>query len=172
MHPRPHLHIEYHNPGQLDIATVRAKITRLAHQWGRPPDVLIVDYPEKMRGASLGDKSYGAVAGIYDGLKAIAADFNVLIIAPSQLQRMHLKRERDVIRKDNIDASWAKAHIADAIISVNQTYEEYRGFRMRIWVDKVRRGEAYRLIPCHCYYASMQIIEMDRHEALSAGYNV
>ena len=153
------LEIEYYSPGKIDMSGIRTKVIQKAEEVGKNPGLIIIDYPEKLGGAKLGDGSYESLKDMYNMLKNLADDFGSAVLAPSQVQRGDLKRETDLLRMNNIDASWAKAHIADIIVSMNQTTDEYNEKKARLWVDKVRRGESFKLIHLLCNFGSVQISE-------------
>ena len=100
---------------------------------------------------------------VYSELSRLGSDFNSLIWTASQVQRT--KNEETVIKQDNVADSWRKAHKADGIISLNQTIDEYRAGRMRLWVDKVRRARKKNfLVHLHCDFDISYMRELSEDE--------
>ena len=144
----PYLRVKYFPAGRADIGTLRSYISQVISQDRIRPRLIIVDYPDKLKGAISDDgKGYAGLGKIYDGLNTIANDFECLVWAPSQVQRWSAKEEGEVIQGDNIQDSKQKIDNCDGAVSLNQTAVEYRQGRARLWIDKVRRGRSKILVP-------------------------
>jgi replicative DNA helicase len=144
-----YLRIKYYAAGKADIGTIRSYLTQVWSMDGVRPKVLILDYPDKLKGAADGDSTYLGMGRVMDGLNAIANDFGLLVWAPSQVTRYAPSGDDDVITGDNIQDSKRKIDDCDGAISLNQTAVEYRKGRVRLWVDKVRRGRCKFVVNLH-----------------------
>jgi replicative DNA helicase len=82
----------------ISVGEVRAKAQRLKHQHGRL-DLIVIDYLQLMSGSAPGGKRFEnrnqEVSAISRGLKMVAKDLNVPVIALSQLSRAPEARTGD-----------------------------------------------------------------------------
>lgn len=140
-----YLKIRYWPAGTCDVSMIRSYLSKLIAVDNIVPRVLVVDYPSKMKGVHNDSGSgYAGLGKISDGLNAIANDFNVLVYTPSQVNRWSPTGEDSYITGDNIQDSKIPYDNADGAISLNQTPAESvaNPQKVRLWVDKVRRGRA------------------------------
>jgi replicative DNA helicase len=82
----------------ISVSEVRAKAQRLKHMHGRL-DLIVIDYLQLMAGSPVGGKRFEnrnqEVSAISRGLKMVAKDLNVPVIALSQLSRAPESRQGD-----------------------------------------------------------------------------
>jgi replicative DNA helicase len=83
----------------ISVSEIRAKAQRLRHQHGRL-DLLVIDYLQLMSGAPIGagrrpENRTQEVSAISRGLKMVAKDLNVPVVALSQLSRAPETRPGD-----------------------------------------------------------------------------
>jgi KaiC/GvpD/RAD55 family RecA-like ATPase len=159
-----YLRIKYYSSGTLTCAMIRAYLSRLITVDGITPDLLLLDYPDKMK--RLNDNDYTNMGMIYTGISGIVGDFDLLSWAASQVQRWSPKGEEEYITQDNVADSWRKAHEVDGLITFNQTVAEYKRGRARGWVDKVRRGIKHFMVHLQCDFAMSYIREMTESEII------
>ncbi len=103
----------------LPISTLAARARRLKRQHGL--DVLIVDYLQLVRPASAKDNRVNEVSEITQGLKAIAKELNIPVIALSQLSRQVESREDKRPQLSDLRESGSIEQDADVVMFV------YRG---------------------------------------------
>ncbi|MCI4665157.1 MAG: replicative DNA helicase [Neomegalonema sp.] len=106
----------------MPISTVAARARRLKRQHGL--DLLIVDYLQLCRGsAKSGDNRVQEVSEITQGLKAIAKELNIPVIALSQLSRKVEERDDKRPQLSDLRESGSIEQDADAVMFVYR--EEY-----------------------------------------------
>lgn len=106
----------------LPIATLAARARRLKRQHGL--DLLIVDYLQLCRGsAKSGDNRVQEVSEITQGMKAIAKELNIPVIALSQLSRQVEAREDKRPQLSDLRESGSIEQDADVVMFVFR--EEY-----------------------------------------------
>jgi replicative DNA helicase len=106
----------------LPIAQVAARARRLKRTQGL--DVLIIDYLQLLRGSSKGsDNRVQEVSEITQGLKAIAKELNIPVIALSQLSRQVENREDKRPQLSDLRESGSIEQDADVVMFVFR--EEY-----------------------------------------------
>jgi replicative DNA helicase len=141
--------IKQYPAGGCDINTLRSLVSQVENRDGVKVDMLIVDYPGKMKGASNSEGSgYAGMGRIYDGLNMLSNDFKLLTWGASQVQRWVGKDENKVITQDNLQDSKLPGDNSDMVLSFNQAPAEKatKPEIARVWVDKVRRGQDKEII--------------------------
>ncbi len=105
----------------LPISTLAARARRLKRQHGL--DVLIIDYLQLVRPATAKDNRVNEVSEITQGLKAIAKELNIPVIALSQLSRQVESREDKRPMLSDLRESGSIEQDADIVMFVYR--EEY-----------------------------------------------
>ncbi|MEE9455189.1 MAG: replicative DNA helicase [Paracoccaceae bacterium] len=105
----------------LPISTLAARARRLKRQHGL--DVLIVDYLQLVRPATAKDSRVNEVSEITQGLKAIAKELNIPVIALSQLSRQVENRDDKRPMLSDLRESGSIEQDADVVMFVFR--EEY-----------------------------------------------
>jgi replicative DNA helicase len=122
----------------LTIATLAARARRLKRQHGL--DLLVVDYLQLCRGSSRNtDNRVQEVSEITQGLKAIAKELNIPVIALSQLSRQVENREDKRPQLSDLRESGSIEQDADVVMFVFR--EEYYHERVKPPEDDPRFGE-------------------------------
>lgn len=129
---------------QCTISGLADYIQWLRLKKGFVPDVLIADYVTKMRP----EKEYDArmtrlaVADLHTDFCSLVGSLQIPGWTAIQANRESFKRldEDDVITSENMAESLEPARDADLIITLNQTKEERKRGRLRLYGDKVRDG--------------------------------
>ena len=105
----------------LAISTLAARARRLKRQHGL--DVLIIDYLQLVRPATAKDSRVNEVSEITQGLKAIAKELNIPVIALSQLSRQVENRDDKRPQLSDLRESGSIEQDADVVMFVYR--EEY-----------------------------------------------
>ncbi|SET01620.1 replicative DNA helicase [Oceanicella actignis] len=105
----------------LPISTLAARARRLKRQHGL--DLLVIDYLQLVRPASAKDSRVNEVSEITQGLKAIAKELNIPVIALSQLSRQVEAREDKRPQLSDLRESGSIEQDADVVMFVFR--EEY-----------------------------------------------
>ncbi|MBL4872845.1 MAG: replicative DNA helicase [Rhodobacteraceae bacterium] len=114
----------------LPISSLAARARRLKRQHGL--DVLIVDYLQLVRPATAKDSRVNEVSEITQGLKAIAKELNIPVIALSQLSRQVESREDKRPMLSDLRESGSIEQDADVVMFV---------FREEYYKEREKPGE-------------------------------
>ncbi|OUD08660.1 replicative DNA helicase [Marivivens niveibacter] len=114
----------------LPISQVAARSRRLKRQHGL--DVLMVDYLQLLRGTGKGDNRVQEIAEISMGLKAIAKELNIPVIALSQLSRTVESRDDKRPQLSDLRESGSIEQDADVVMFV---------FREEYYVEREKPSE-------------------------------
>jgi replicative DNA helicase len=108
----------------LPISQVAARARRLKRTHGL--DVLIIDYLQLLKGSSKGDNRVQEVSEITQGLKAIAKELNIPVIALSQLSRQVESREDKRPQLSDLRESGSIEQDADVVMFIyrDEYYKE------------------------------------------------
>lgn len=108
----------------LPISQVAARARRLKRTHGL--DVLIIDYLQLLKGTGKGDNRVQEVSEITQGLKAIAKELNIPVIALSQLSRQVESREDKRPQLSDLRESGSIEQDADVVMFVyrDEYYKE------------------------------------------------
>ncbi len=137
----------------LSISAIAARARRLKRKNGL--DVLFIDYLQLARAASAKENRVNEVSDITQGLKAIAKELNIPVIALSQLSRQVESREDKRPQLSDLRESGSIEQDADVVMFVYR--EQYYHERMKPpeddpkfpeWADKAERvfGKAEAII--------------------------
>lgn len=117
--------------------TLRAHLTKLI-QSGTKPDMIIVDYADLMRTTTQRKEKREELESIYEELRAIMQEHNVVGWTASQTNRTGL--ESEIITMQSISEAFNKCFVADFIFSVSRTTEDKQTNGGRIYIAKNRNG--------------------------------
>jgi KaiC/GvpD/RAD55 family RecA-like ATPase len=110
------LRVKYYSPYQLTTTHIRSYMSWLRATKGFQPDLLIVDYPDKMSYDR--SNTYAEIGRIYMELKSICDDFNCVCWVASQSNRN--ARSAKLNTTENMSDSWDKVANADGIIPITR----------------------------------------------------
>jgi hypothetical protein len=155
----PHLRIKEMVPHEATVAHVRAYLSRLQVVEKFRPDILIIDYPDNFKIES--ENTYREMGIIYNQLRSIGRQYNAVVWVGCQVTRnVDTKNIMTVLDRFVVADSFRKSMNADVMMSVNQTIKERKARLARLWVDKVRRGDAGKKIPLDVDYPIMRYSEI------------
>jgi replicative DNA helicase len=129
----------------LPISQLAARARRLKREHGL--DVLIVDYLQLLRPATAKDSRVNEVSEITQGLKAVAKELNIPVIALSQLSRQVENREDKRPQLSDLRESGSIEQDADVVMFVfrEEYYKErekpgdHELEKMATWVEEMER---------------------------------
>jgi len=151
--PGAYLRIKYFDPGTTTVAHVKNYMSRVHSVEGIKPAMLILDYPDEFKKSkTLND--YENMGEIYNQIKVVLRQYNCAGWSASQVHRWTPRHKSDVLSRNNIADSAKKTFKCDGLCSINQTWEESEQGHARLWVDKVRRGQQFFLVPLDVDYSS------------------
>jgi len=117
--------------------TIRAHIEKLKQQ-NIVPDMIIVDYADLLRTLSTRREKREELESIYEELRAIMMENNVVGWTASQTNRTGLQAE--IITMQSISEAFNKCFVADLIFSVSRTAEDKQKNGGRVYIAKNRNG--------------------------------
>lgn len=143
----------------LPISQLAARARRLKRTHGL--DVLIVDYLQLVRPATAKDSRVNEVSEITQGLKAIAKELEIPVIALSQLSRAVESREDKRPQLSDLRESGSIEQDADVVMFVYR--EEYYAEREKPSDDKLEEMAAWQDRMSHLHGKAEVIIGKQRH---------
>lgn len=152
------IHIKYYSPGTLTTGHIRSYLSWLQSNEGFHPDVLIVDYPDKMKHDA--SHSYSELGRIYMELKALLDDFNCVGWVASQSNRAAAHASQNTVA--NMAESWDKAANADGIMPISQTDQERQNSRFRLSAEMLRFGADHWHVECSYDWPRCTITQTDK----------
>ena len=141
--------------------TIRAHLEKLKQQ-GIVPDMIIVDYADLLRTLSTRREKREELESIYEDLRAIMMENNVVGWTASQTNRTGLQAE--IITMQAISEAFNKCFIADLIFSVSRTTEDKQTNGGRIYIAKNRNGQDGLVFSIFMDTANIDIKILDRYE--------
>lgn len=151
------LWVKHYSSGQATMGMLRSHISKLVHVKGFQPGVIIFDYPDEMK---IGEDLYRDLGQVYGDFQAMCHDYNALGIAASQVDRFAPKTKGEIIRMEHVDHSKLKYAKCDGFVSINQTIEERKAGKARLWVDKTRRWGSHYMIELDVDYTQSRMTEV------------
>jgi len=145
---------ELKDPGKLIIkeyATKTASVNTLRMHLNKLlmknfiPDLIIVDYADLLKGRKGITEKRFELESIYEDLRAMAFELGVPVISASQVNRQEFNNE--VISIASMSESWAKAAVADIIVTISRRMDDKLGDKARMYLAKNRAGRDGIIIP-------------------------
>jgi replicative DNA helicase len=144
----------------LPISQVAARARRLKRTHGL--DVLMIDYLQLLKGSSSkGDNRVQEVSEITQGLKAIAKELNIPVIALSQLSRQVESREDKRPQLSDLRESGSIEQDADVVMFVYR--DEYYKEREKPGDHELEKMAAWQVIMEQVHGKAEVIIGKQRH---------
>ncbi len=137
-------HVVYMTPKVGSINQMKSWLEDIDRQWGATPEVLIVDYADKMTAkVPKGNEgsSYVEQGKVYDQLRSLVVDRDGWGWTASQTTgREGRKKKVDI---EDMADSMEKARIADTVIAISRTQDDCDGGFTRFRLPKRRNGRAH-----------------------------
>ncbi len=143
----------------LPIAQMAARARRLKREHGL--DVIIVDYLQLMRGTGKGDNRVQEIGEISMGLKAIAKELDIPVVALSQLSRQVESRDDKRPQLSDLRESGSIEQDADVVMFVFR--EEYYAEREKPSDDRLEEMAAWQERMERLHQKAEVIIGKQRH---------
>ena len=126
------------------------------------PDVIIIDYADKLIPKSHYNDKRNEIASIYDEMVLMGEEFNASILTASQTNRQAVGKQKVTIK--DLAEAFDKAMIADNIMALCQTEEERATGAIRIFMAKVRNeDDGMNEIECKIQKNMMSIISASEY---------
>jgi replicative DNA helicase len=143
----------------LPISQVAARARRLKRTHGL--DVLIIDYLQLLKGTGKGENRVNEVSEITQGLKAIAKELNIPVIALSQLSRQVESREDKRPQLSDLRESGSIEQDADVVMFVYR--DEYYKEREKPGDHELEKMAQWKSVMESVYGKAEVIIGKQRH---------
>lgn len=141
--------------------TIRAHLEKLKQQ-DIIPDMIIVDYADLLRTLSVRKEKREELESIYEELRAIMMENNVVGWTASQTNRTGLQTE--IITMQSISEAFNKCFIADLIFSVSRTTEDKQKNGGRVYIAKNRNGQDGLVFSIFMDTANIDIKLLERYD--------
>jgi len=140
--------------------TIRAHLQKLKQQ-DIIPDMIIVDYADLLKTLSTRSEKREELESIYEELRAIMMENQVVGWTASQTNRTGLQAE--IITMQSISEAFNKCFVADLIFSVSRTADDKQTNGGRIYIAKNRNGPDGLVYNIFMDTANIDIKILDRY---------
>jgi replicative DNA helicase len=140
--------------------TIRAHLQKLKQQ-DIIPDMIIVDYADLLKTLSTRSEKREELESIYEELRAIMMENQVVGWTASQTNRTGLQAE--IITMQSISEAFNKCFVADIIFSVSRTADDKQTNGGRIYIAKNRNGPDGLVYNIFMDTANIDIKILDRY---------
>lgn len=131
--------VEEFAPHATTVADIKDWCNRCADIHGRPFDLLVLDYGDKLHHPMKNDNEYERMKWVYEGLRRnIAVDLNMWVWTGSQAARGS-KDQGKRLELHHVSDSMHKVRVADIVLTLNAREE---GTQMLWFVAKNRLGKS------------------------------
>ena len=121
--------------------------------------MIIVDYGDLLKPVGSYREKRNELESIYEGLRALAQEFECPVWTASQTNRSGLNAE--VITMESISEAFSKCFVADMIFSVSRTVEDKNTNQGRIFLAKNRNGPDGLVFPLYMDTSRVKIKILD-----------
>lgn len=142
---RGRLFVKEYPTKTASVQTIRSLVQRLEATKGFKPDVIVVDYADLLRSSRNFEQKRFELEGVYEELRALAQEFNVVVVTADQTNRAGLNEE--VVTLQSIAESYAKATVCDVIMTVSRRMEDKLANQGRLFIAKSRLGDDGIILP-------------------------
>lgn len=146
----------------VTVDTLRSALYSYEGEFSFRPDLIVVDYADVMRSGKYkdsGDQERFVQADVYEGLRALAKEFDCPLITASQCNRNAVSKP--IIRMEDIAESYAKCAIADHIFALCMTPAEDKRNELRIHYAGSRSGKTGGTVRCSKDWERSSVEEID-----------
>jgi replicative DNA helicase len=138
------LFIKEYPTGSASIVTLRNHLDKLLLKDFKP-HIIIVDYADIMRSTRSFDSLRHELKLVYEELRNMAMEMNIPIWTASQANRD--SANSDIVGLENMAEAYAKAMVADVVVSISRKATEKAGGTGRLYIAKNRAGRDGLLFP-------------------------
>ena len=105
-------------PAKTTLVTIENHLRRMKNQEGFVPDLVIIDYLEKLGNSRLRKDKNEDAADVFTEAKGLAETLNIPIISPAQANRTG--SNLDIIKGEHLGGTYEKFAISDIIMTVSK----------------------------------------------------
>lgn len=144
------------------VQTIRSYLQRLKATKDFTPDILIVDYADLLRGTrGYGEKRF-ELEGVYEELRALAQELNIVVVTADQTNRSGLDME--VVSIAQIGEAYSKATVCDVIFTISRRAEDKQANCGRIFIAKSRLGRDGIIYPFLMNSATVKVTILNQDQ--------
>lgn len=162
------LRVKYKPTGSATILTIRAHVEALALR-GFRPDLIIIDYADIMRSTRQFDSLRHELKQVYEDLRGYSGELGVPIWTASQSNKEGVNS--DFIDETNMSEGYAKAFVADIIVTISRKPVERHSGLGRLYVAKSRAGRDGQLYPIKIDTAQSRFVILGEVQSPSQAAN-
>lgn len=152
------LKIVYRPPGKTSIRDIRSLLDRLNNESGFKPDVLIIDYADRLSAPRERSRDDLELTDIYMSLRCLGQEYDTATWTASQSKVAAF--HKDIFDIDDAAGSQGKAAEADVIMIYCQTPEERLAGEARFHLGKTRNRSSGGVVHVHVNRATSTILEV------------
>jgi replicative DNA helicase len=155
------LQIKGYPSNSVSVNALKAYLEKLQLMKNFTPDLIIIDYADKLKSAKEYDSLRHELALVSEELRAWACELSCPILTASQSNRGSY--DKSIITLDSIAESLAKIQIADIVLTLSRKEaEKFTGFG-RLFIAKNRAGQDGQVYCVHLDTgtSTMKILEQD-----------
>jgi replicative DNA helicase len=144
------------------VQTIRAYLQRLVATKGFIPDMVIIDYADLLRSSRGFEQKRFELEGVYEELRALAQEFQVVLITADQTNRSGL--EMEVVTVAQIGEAYSKATVCDVIMTISRRMEDKQSNCGRLFIAKSRLGRDGVVYPFTLNTATVKVSVLNQGE--------
>ena len=143
------------------VNTLRAHLEKIKKS-DKEIDVILVDYGDLLRAPRRFKEKREELESIYEGLRALAQEYECPVWTASQTNRSGLNAE--VITMESISEAFNKCFVADFIFSISRTVRDKNTNSGRLFLAKNRNGPDGIVFPIHMDTSIVKIDVLEERE--------
>jgi len=145
------------------VNTLRAHLEKVKKN-DQKIDMILVDYADLLRGSRLFKEKREELESIYEGLRALAQEYECPVWTASQTNRSGLNAE--VITMEAISEAFNKCFVADFIFSISRTARDKTTNSGRMFLAKNRNGPDGIVFPIFMDTSTVKIEVLEEKETV------
>jgi len=150
--------IKEYPTGAASIITIKNHLNKLLLRDFKP-SLIIIDYADIMRSTRSFDSLRHELKLIYEELRNLAMELQVPVWTASQANRD--SANSDIVGLENMAEAYAKAQVADVVLSISRKSTEKSGGSGRLYIAKNRAGRDGLLFPINIDTARSKFALLD-----------
>jgi archaellum biogenesis ATPase FlaH len=154
------LYIKEYATKTATVQTIRNYLQKLSAVKNFTPDILVIDYADLLRGARGYTEGRHEIQGVYEDLRALAQEFNLVAITADQTNRGGMNDE--LVTLSSISECFGKAMTCDVIFTLSRRPEDKMTNTGRVFVAKSRLGQDGMVYPFVMNTATVKATILDQ----------
>lgn len=159
------LRMTYRPPGSTGFKEIGAVLDTLAYEDGFRPDLLIIDYMDRLKPPRQRDGAWQELQELYIQARAFSEERGCAIWSASQTKQEGFAKE--IVDLDDFGGAFAKGAEADVVIPFCQTKAEKEAGEARLYKAKTRNRESGGVIHVYVDTQRTRLTEVPPGEIMS-----